>query len=229
MGIFSRLTDIINSNLNSLLDRAEDPQKMIRLIIQEMEETLVEVRSSSARVIADKKEAQRRLERVRAEAEEWESKARLALEKGREDLARAALAEKQALVEEQAIIEQEFAALDDHLAQLSEEIGQLQQKLNDAKAKQKTLLMRHKTVSSRMKAKRQLHRETLQDAFEKFEHYERRMDNMESEVEAMDLGREGKHQLADEIDSLAQDDTINAELERLKADLGGKKDSDKPE
>jgi len=229
MGIFSRLTDIINSNLNSLLDRAEDPQKMIRLIIQEMEETLVEVRSSSARVIADKKEAQRRLDRVHAETEEWEKKARLALEKGREDLARAALAEKQSLAEEEAIIEQEFKALDDHLAQLSEEIGQLQQKLNDAKAKQKALLMRHKTVSSRMKAKRQLHRETLQDAFEKFEHYERRMDNMESEVEAMDLGREGKHQLADEIDSLAQDDSINAELERLKADMGGKKSSDKTE
>ncbi|GGX76290.1 phage shock protein PspA [Saccharospirillum salsuginis] len=229
MGIFSRLTDIINSNLNSLLDRAEDPQKMIRLIIQEMEETLVEVRSSSARVIADKKEAQRRLERVRSESEEWESKARLALEKGREDLARAALAEKQSLAEEEAIIDQEFKALDDHLAQLSEEISQLQQKLNDAKAKQKSLVMRHKTVSSRMKAKRQLHRETLQDAFEKFEHYERRMDNMESEVEAMDLGREGKHQLADEIDSLAQDDSINAELERLKADMGGKKGSDKAE
>ena len=229
MGIFSRLTDIINSNLNSLLDRAEDPQKMIRLIIQEMEETLVEVRSSSARVIADKKEAQRRLERVRAESEEWESKARLALEKGREDLARAALAEKQSLAEEEAIIDQEFKALDDHLAQLSEEIAQLQQKLNDAKAKQKSLVMRHKTVSSRMKAKRQLHRETLQDAFEKFEHYERRMDNMESEVEAMDLGREGKHQLADEIDSLAQDDSINAELDRLKADMSGKKGSDKTE
>lgn len=229
MGIFSRLTDIVNSNLNSLLDRAEDPQKMIRLIIQEMEETLVEVRSSSARVIADKKDAQRRLERVHAETEEWENKARLALEKGREDLARAALAEKQSLTEEEAIIEQEFKALDDHLAQLSEEIGQLQQKLTDAKAKQKTLLMRHKTVSSRMKAKRQLHRETLQDAFEKFEHYERRMDNMESEVEAMDLGREGKHQLADEIDSLSQDDDINAELERLKASMGDRKNSGKSE
>ncbi len=229
MGIFSRLTDIVNSNLNSLLDRAEDPQKMIRLIIQEMEETLVEVRSSSARVIADKKEAQRRLERVRGEAEDWERKARLALEKGREDLARAALAEKQGLADEEAIINQEFKALDDHLHQLSEEIGALQQKLNDAKAKQKTLVMRHKTVNSRLMAKRQLHRETLQDAFDKFERYERRMDNMESEIEAMDLGREGKHQLADEIDSLAQDDSINAELERLKADMGGKKDSEKAE
>lgn len=217
MGIFSRLTDIINSNLNALLDRAEDPQKMIRLIIQEMEETLVEVRSSSARVIADRKEAQRRLERVRGEIDDWEAKAKLALGKDREDLARAALAEKQSLSDEIAILEREVAALDDHLAQLSEEIGQLQQKLNDAKAKQKTMAMRQQTVSTRMKTRRQLHREHLQDAFEKFEHYERRMDSMESELEAQDLGR-GRG-LAEEIDGLAEDDAVNAELERLKADL----------
>ena len=219
MGIFSRLTDIINSNLNALLDRAEDPQKMIRLIIQEMEETLVEVRSSSARVIADKKEAQRRLHRLQSEAEEWEKKARLALEKGREDLARAALAEKQSLTDEQVLVEHEFTALDDHMQQLSSEIGQLQQKLNDAKAKQKTMVMRQQTVSSRMKTKRQLQKDTLEDAFNKFEHYERRMDNMEGELESMDLGRDGRSELANEIAGLAQDEGINAELNRLKAEL----------
>ena len=217
MGIFSRFTDIINSNLNALLDRAEDPQKMIRLIIQEMEETLVEVRSSSARVIADRKDAERRLARVRKEVDDWEAKAKLALEKDREDLARAALAEKQSLVDEADILQRECAALDDHLSQLSEEIGQLQSKLNDAKAKQKTLLMRQQTVTTRMKTRRQLHRENLQDAFEKFEHYERRMDSMESELEAQDLGR--GRDLAQEIDSLAENDAVNAELERLKADL----------
>ncbi|TGG93451.1 phage shock protein PspA [Natronospirillum operosum] len=219
MGIFSRLSDIINSNLNALLDRAEDPQKMIRLIIQEMEETLVEVRSSSARVIADKKEAQRRLSRLQDEAGEWEKKARLALEKGREDLARAALAEKQSVSEEQALVEKEFTALDEHMEQLSSEISQLQQKLNDAKAKQKTLVMRQQTVSTRMKTRRQLQKDSLQDAFEKFEHYERRMDNMEGELESMDLGRDDRQKLASEIDSLAQDEGINAELDRLRADL----------
>lgn len=219
MGIFSRLTDIINSNLTALLDRAEDPQKMIRLIIQEMEETLVEVRSSSARIIADKKDAQRRLDRLHAEVAEWEAKATLALEKNREDLARAALAEKQVLQEEEAIIEQEFKALDEHLKQLSGEIGQLQQKLTDAKAKQKTMVMRHKTVSSRRRAKEQLSRETLQDAFDKFERYERRMDSMESEIEAMDLGKGERTDLAGEIDGLVRDDSINLELERLKAKM----------
>lgn len=219
MGIFSRLTDIINSNLTALLDRAEDPQKMIRLIIQEMEETLVEVRSSSARIIADKKDAQRRLDRLHAEVAEWEAKATLALEKNREDLARAALTEKQVLEEEEAIIEQEFKALDEHLKQLSGEIGQLQQKLTDAKAKQKTMVMRHKTVSSRRRAKEQLSRETLQDAFDKFERYERRMDSMESEIEAMDLGKGERTDLAGEIDGLVRDDSINLELERLKAKM----------
>ena len=226
MGIFSRLTDIINSNLNALLDRAEDPQKMIRLIIQEMEETLVEVRSSSVRVIADKKEAQRRLHRLQAEAEDWEKKARLALEKGREDLARAALAERQSLADEEALVTQEFTALEDHMQQLSSEIEQLQQKLNDAKAKQKTMVMRQQTVSNRMKTKRQLQKDTLQDAFAKFEHYERRMDNMEGELESMDLGRDTRHDLASEIDNLAQDEGINAELNRLKAELQHDRKSD---
>ncbi|WP_320823053.1 phage shock protein PspA [Reinekea sp.] len=219
MSIFSRLSDIINSNLNSILDRAEDPEKMIRLIIQEMEETLVEVRSSSARVIADKKDVQRRLGRLRNDADDWEAKARLALEKNREDLARAALAEKQSIQDDVAAVEQEFTALDDHLDHLGNEIGQLQVKLNDAKAKQKVLLMRQKTVSTRMRTRGQLNREQLQDAFEKFEHYERKMDSMESQLEADDLGRDDKQGLKNEIASLAQDEVISAELARLKADL----------
>ena len=219
MSIFSRLSDIINSNLNSILDRAEDPEKMIRLIIQEMEETLVEVRSSSARVIADKKDVQRRLGRLRNDADDWEAKARLAVGKNREDLARAALAEKQAITDEVTAVEQEFNALDDHLEHLGNEIGQLQLKLNDAKAKQKVFLMRQKTVSTRMRTRGQLNREQLQDAFEKFEHYERKMDSMESQLEADDLGRNNKQGLKNEIESLAQDEAINAELARLKADL----------
>src|SRR5210317_820761 len=135
MGIFSRMTDIINSNINSMLDQAEDPEKMIRLIIQEMEDTLVEVRSSSARVLADRKTAARRLEQVQGEAGAWEDKARLAISKGREDLARAALQEKQAIEEEASLVAAELDATDEHIAQLNEEVAKLQQKLVDAKAK----------------------------------------------------------------------------------------------
>ena len=221
MGIFSRMTEIINSNISSLLDQAEDPEKMIRLIIQEMEDTLVEVRSSSARVLADRKAAARRLEQVRAEAQSWEDKAKLAIDKGREDLARAALQEKQAIEEELAVVDAELAATDEHIAQLKDEVAQLQQKLTDAKSKQKALLMRTKTVESRIKVKRQMHREALDNAFARFDHFERRMDNLESQLEVMDIGREVHPDLAAEINALEEDDRINAELARLKAEMSG--------
>jgi len=220
MGIFSRMTDIINSNINSLLDQAEDPEKMIRLIIQEMEDTLVEVRSSSARVLADRKAAARRLDHVRDEAAAWEGKAKLAITKGREDLARAALQEKRAIEEEVTVVEAELAATDEHIAQLNDEVAQLQQKLTDAKAKQKAMLMRSTTVESRIKVKRQMHREALDGAFQRFEHFERRMDSLESQLESMDVGREVPPDLAAEIDALQEDERINDDLARLKSQLG---------
>jgi phage shock protein A len=227
MGIFSRMTDIINSNISAILDQAEDPQKMIRLIIQEMEDTLVEVRSSSARVLAERKNADRRRNQVLLDIASWEEKAKLAISKGREDLARAALQEKQAIEDELQAVEGELGATDDHIEQLNKEIGQLQAKLVDAKAKQKTLLMRSKTVESRIKVKRQIHRDALDDAFNKFDLFERRMDNLESQLESMDLGRDVPTDLASEIDSLADDEKINAELTRLKEQMGGGKSSPK--
>ena len=121
MGIFSRMTDIINSNINALLDQAEDPEKMIRLIIQEMEDTLVEVRSSSAHVLADRKTAARRLEQVQAEAESWEQKAKLAISKGREDLAKAALVEKSRVVAAVEVLKEDYVAVDEGLSKLNED------------------------------------------------------------------------------------------------------------
>jgi phage shock protein A len=223
MGIFSRMTDIINSNVNAMLDQAEEPEKMVRLIIQEMEDTLVEVRSSSARVLADRKEAARRLEQVRNEATNWEDKARLAITRDREDLARAALQEKRAIEEEVSVVEAELAATDEHIAQLNNEVSQLQQKLDDARARQKALTMRSKTVESRIKVKRQIHREALDDAFTRFERFERRMDTLESQLEAMDLGRTVPPDLAAQINALQDDDRINDDLERLKAGMANSK------
>jgi phage shock protein A len=225
MSIFSRMTDIINSNLNSMLDQAEDPQKMIRLIIQEMEDTLVEVRSSSARVLADRKAAERRRQQVMEEAQNWEQKAKLAISKGREDLARAALQEKRAIEEEVAVVAAELQATDDHIEQLNKEVGLLQQKLSDAKAKQKTIIMRSETVESRIKVKRQMHREALDDAFQRFDQFERRMDNLEGQLESMDLGREVAPDLASEIEALEEDELINDELARLKQEMGGAQES----
>jgi phage shock protein A len=219
MGIFSRMSDIVNSNINALLDSAEDPEKMIRLIIQEMEDTLVEVRSSSARVLADRKTAERKLLRITQEVGDWEEKAKLAISKGREDLARAALQEKRAIEEELEVSGAELQSADEHIEQLNSEVGQLQQKLSDAKAKQKAILMRSQTVHSRMAVKRQIHRSELDEAFNKFDKFERRMDNLEGELDAMDLGREGG--LAAEIDALRDDDALNEELEALKRSMQG--------
>jgi len=223
MGIFSRFRDIVNANLNDLLDRAEDPQKMIRMMIQEMEETLVEVRTTSAKVIADRKGLERRIENLALEAGEWEGKARLALSKGREDLARAALAEQDSVAEMQAIAEKELTAVSAHLEELHDEIGQLQRKLDDAKAKQKALVAREKTARSRLDIRQRFSRDKLNEAFDKFEAYERRMDNLEGEVEAFDLGAKD---LSDEIDDLARNDKVDDALAKLKAQMK-KADSDK--
>jgi phage shock protein A len=211
------MTDIINSNINAMLDQAEEPEKMVRLIIQEMEDTLVEVRSSSARVLADRKAVARRLQQVQAEAVTWEEKARLAINKGREDLARGALQEKRAIEEEVLLIESELIATDEHIAELGEEVAQLQQKLDDARAKQKALVMRSKTVESRIKVKRQIQREELDGAFQRFQYFERRMDTLESQLESMDIGKEVSPDLAAQINALQDDENISDDLEKLKA------------
>ena len=216
MGIFSRISDIVNSNLNALCDSAEDPEKMIRLIIQEMEDTLVEVRSASARVIAEQKTASRRRDRIAAEVTAWEEKAKLAVSKGRDDLAKAALQERRAVEDTLRVVEDELTASGEHIGQLNEEIGQLQQKLDDAKAKQKTILLRAKTASSRVQVKKQVQRDELDNAFAKFERFERKVANLEGELQAMDLGRDTASNLAAEIDALGEDDWLDEELLRIK-------------
>ncbi len=214
MGIFSRFTDIVNANINVLLDKAEDPEKMVRLIIQEMEETLVEVRTRSARLIADKKDLGRRIERLQSEAAEWDSRAEMALSKEREDLARAALKEKTVTVEAATAIEVELEQVDINLEKLSGDISQLQQKLVDAKTRQKALIIRSKTATSRMGVKRQLHDVDIEEAMSRFDRFERKIDILEGEVEAYDLGQRN---LAEEIADLESDEKVDAELARLKA------------
>lgn len=217
MGIFSRFADIVNANLNALLDKAEDPEKMVRLIIQEMEDTLVEVRTASARTIADKKELERKLGYLEHEAQEWEAKAALALSKEREDLARGALQEKAKIAGVIETVRKELALLEGNLGKLSDEIAQLQEKLKDAKARQAALLMRHKTAESRLKVRSTMFTGATGDAVTRFEHFERKLDNLEAEVESFEMGR--KNSLADEIANLETDDKIGQELEALKAKI----------
>ena len=221
MSIFNRLSDIINSNISSLLDKAEDPEKMIRMVIQEMEETLVEVRSGTAKVIAEKKTLSRRSEQYKKQAADWETKAELALSKGREDLAKAALNEKANINSTVDITEADLAKLDETLDKLSSEIEQLQAKLNDARARQKTIVMRTKATNSRLDVSRQRHNYSIDNAMDKFEYYEKKIDQMEGQMEGSKIHQE-KRGLQNEFDDLARQESIDQELEELKTKLNDK-------
>ncbi len=218
MGIFSRMTDIINSNINSILDKAEDPEKMVRLIIQEMEETLVEVRSTSARAIADRKELQRKQEWLLRDAGEWERKAEVAIGKGRDDLAKGALVERNKAQEAADLVSQDLQLLEETLHKLNSDVGALQAKIKDAKTRQNAIIMRGKTAQTRLGVRKQLSDHSIDDAMQRFETYERKMDDLEGQVESYDMGQKT---LADEIADLETDEQMNRELEALKARLRG--------
>lgn len=217
MSIFSRLSDIINSNISALLDKAENPEKMIRMVIQEMEETLVEVRSGTAKVIADKKTLTRRAEQLKKQASDWEAKAELALSKGRDDLAKAALLEKSNINASVEVTEKDLAKLDETLDKLSVEIEQLQAKLNDARARQKTIVMRTKATRSRVDVNRHLNSYTIDNAMDKFEYYEKKIDQMEGQMDSAHIEQRG---LQSEFDELEKEESIDKELEELKSKLG---------
>ena len=224
MGIFSRLADIVNSNLNALLASAEDPEKIIRLIIQEMEDTLVEVRSSAVRSIAERRELERRVESLRREEADWQAKAELALTRGREDLARGALLARTHRAQARASLEQQTAQIVGALAQQNEDIGKLQTKLADAKAREQSFASRRTTAGNRIKVREKLHDDRINDAFLRFETAERQLDQMEGRVEAYDLGRSPARgpTLDEELANLAADASMNDEMEALKARLGNR-------
>ena len=214
MGIFTRFSDIVNSNINAILDKAEDPEKIVRLMIQEMEDTLVEVRSAAARSIADKKDLNRKLEFLEREEREWGNKAELALRKGREDLAKAALVEKSRASAAVVLIRSDYAAIDEGLSKLNQDIAKLETKLQDAKARQKSLLARHKTANSRLAVRKKIHDYKIDDAMIRFEQYTRRIDDVEGRIEAYDLGlpKDLNHEFA----GLEAEESIARELAELK-------------
>jgi phage shock protein A len=219
MGIFTRFSDIVNSNINAILDKAEDPEKIVRLMIQEMEDTLVEVRSAAARSIADKKDLNRKLESLDSELRDWDNKAELAMRKGREDLAKAALVEKSRVQAAVDAIKADYVAVDDGLAKLNEDIARLEAKLADAKARQKALLARHKTANSRLAARKKIHDYKIDDALVRFEQYTRRIDDVEGRIEAYDLGlpKDLNHEFA----SLEAEESVQKELDELKRRISG--------
>ncbi len=214
MGVFSRLNDVINANLHAALDKAEDPQKLIRLMIQEMEETLVETRTQAASLLSEKKNLSRQLTQLKEKCGTWYQKAELAVNKGAEELAKAALMEKRNLETEMEVIEQEMSRVGQLVVQVEGDCNKLQSKLTQAREKQRSLVLRVKTASCQVKARRQLDSSKLDSLMAKFEIYERKVDDIESRVEASTLG--GKPDLKTQLEVLAAEEAITQELEKIK-------------
>ncbi|WP_419731013.1 phage shock protein PspA [Lichenicola sp.] len=216
MSIFSRLSDIVNSNINAIVAGAEDPKKIIRLIIQEMEDTLVEVRSSAVQTIAERKEIERRVATLARDEAEWERKAELALTHDREDLARGALQARTHLIKTREALQQQLSQIVAGLAQQNDDIAKLQAKLADAKSREQALLSRTAIASSRVKLRERIHDGRISDAFGRFEQIERNLDALEGRAESYDLGR---RTLEQEIEGLEADTAVESELDVLKAKM----------
>ena len=230
MGIFSRTRDIIAANFNELLEQADDPAKMIRMIIMEMEETLVEVRASAARTIADQKEMHRHTVRLDKLQADWGDKAQLALSKDREDLARAALLEKKKAADMADQLKQEIGVLDDALRAYEQDIAKLQNRLREARSRQSQIAARLESAENRAKLRSLMTSDRVDDALARFDQLERRVDYAEGRADALSIADgTDKPSLADEISALEGSDKIDEELEEMKRALGKSGDEAKGE
>ena len=216
MGMFSRVSDIVQANINAILDKAEEPAKVIKLLIQEMEETLVELRSVAATHLAEKKQVQRQVDKLQQQINAWQAKAALAVEKDREDLARAALVEKHHSQQKLSALADEQNVVEESLSKLQTDMGKLQDKLVEARAKQKSLIIRERSVAVRMTIKNKAHSVKIDDAIIRFEQYERRIDDLESQVDAYDLVDESPGLYA-QFNQLESESQIEQELEALRS------------
>jgi phage shock protein A len=214
MGMFSRFTDIINANLNNMLDKAEDPEKMVKLIIQEMEETLVEVRSTAAKNIAEKKTLMRQIASLETSIKNWQEKAALAISKDRDDLAKSALHEKQKCVTQVSELQHELAQLDVFLSAVQEDGQRLQEKLQEAKRKQDAFVLRQASAEVRLKVRERAIVYNIDDAISKFERYQQKIDRVEAEIESYDFT--ANKDLESQFRDLETDETIDQELADLK-------------
>src|SRR3954452_18177950 len=220
MGIFSRSRDIFAANITELLDRSEDPAKMIRMVILEMEETLVEVRASAARCIADGKEMRRALARLDELQSSWTEKAQLALSKARDDLAKAALIERQKAADMGDGLREEIGVIDSTLKDYEADIAKLQGKLREARARQNAISTRFESAVTRARAREIMNGNRTEDAFSRFEVLERRADFAEGRADA--LGMTGPKSLEEEIAELRASESVDKELEAMKAALAAK-------
>ncbi|WP_027185911.1 phage shock protein PspA [Desulfovibrio inopinatus] len=228
MGIFSRFSDIVSSNINAMLDKAEDPEKMIRLMIQEMEDTLVELKAACAKTMAQTAKTQRGLDRATEKANLWLEKARLAVEKGREDLAREALVEKRRYEDDAEALSNEVAECQGMVESYRTDIGLLEEKLQSAKDRQRALVQRHMRARGKMRAKQEMRRASSTDTLIRFEQFENRIERLEAEAE---LAGEYPNRrspangepltLEEKFSMLEHDDEIERELASLKKNMAG--------
>jgi phage shock protein A len=214
MSIFSRFRDIVNSNINAMLDQAEDPEKLVRLMIQEMEDTLIDLKASCAGAIAASKKVGRSLDEVNARATSWENKAKLAISKGREELAREALMEKRRSTEGIASLEKETIQLDEVIRNYQADITQLEEKLTTAREKQRVLVQRHIHAQHKTRAQQQIRRSDTSEALLRYEQFENRVERMEADADLINYGR--KPSLEEQFSQLERDEEIEAELNKLK-------------
>ena len=219
MGIFTRVRDIISANLNAMLDKAEDPEKLIRLMIKEMEDTLVEIKASCAGAMAAKKKIERDCQTVETRAGQWGEKAQLAVDKGREDLAREALMQKRDYTERSAALQKERTECDALIRQYQDDMSQLENKLGSVREKQRLLVQRHIHAQKRKRAQEDLRRLDSSEAFVRFEQFENRIERMEAEADLVNPAPNTEHQLAHEFARLEGDEEIEKELAGLKATL----------
>ncbi len=219
MGIFTRVRDIISSNINAMLDKAEDPEKLVKMMIREMEDTLIEIKANCASGMATKKKIKREIETVIELAKNWDNKAQLAIDKGREDLAREALLEKRRHVERAEALEEELEQAKNLVTQCQSDIMQLEDKLGSAREKQRVLVQRHTNANTKKKAQQQIRRYDTSDALERFDNFQQRIDRMEADAELVNYGR--KATLADEFKALETDTELEKELAALKARKSG--------
>lgn len=217
MGIFTRFRDIVSSNINSMLDKAEDPEKLISLMIQEMEDTLVEIKASCAAAMAAGKRTQRQVEEVLSRSRSWEEKAGLAVSKGRDDLAREALLEKRRYADRAHSLEKELQEMNALIQQYQEDIKQLEEKLRGAREKQRLLVQRHVHALKKKRAQEDIRRMDSSGAVLKFEEFENRIERMEAEADLVNFGR--KAALETRFEELLVDDEIEKELQTLKTSL----------
>ncbi len=217
MGIFTRFRDIISSNINAMLDKAEDPEKLIRLMIREMEDTLVEIKASCAGVMASSKKVQRQLDEVLAREKHWKDRAGLAVNKGRDDLAREALVEKRKYSDRANTFEKELIEYKALIEQYQDDIRQLEDKLGTAREKQRVLVQRHIHANGKKRAQQEIRRVDSSEAILRFEEFENRIERMEAEADMVNFGR--KPTLEGEFDMLMVDEDIEKELRTLKSSL----------